>query len=485
MSTRVVVIGAGFGGIGMAVRLKAAGVRDVVVVEASDGVGGTWRHNTYPGSGCDVPSHLYSFSFFPKPDWPRRYARQPDILAYLEDCVRVFGIDRHLRVNTEVTSAAWDDECAQWRLELSTGEALDADVVVSAVGQLNRPHYPELPGLGGFAGPAFHSAEWDHSVDLTGRRVGVIGTGASAIQFVPAIVDAAAHTSVFQRSAPYITSKKDRPYPSWEQRLYAFVPQLLRVSRAWQYATHEARAVGFVSRPSLMKATEKLWRKRMEASVADPQLRQQVTPDYILGCKRILLTNDWYEVLQRPDVSLITDRVQAVEPGGVRTGDGRLHACDVLIFATGFKTTDFLTPMQVTGRDGRDLHTQWAESPSAYRGMAVPGFPNFFMLYGPQTNLGHSSIIYMLESQIGYVQQVVEALAAYQVDWVDVRQAAHDRWEQHVREKSRHTVWESGCRSWYTTPDGRNVNNWPGYTFAYRRAVTHLDLADFQTGVVR
>ena len=268
-----------------------------------------------------------------------------------------------------------------------------------------------------------------------------------------------------------------------EQRLYARFPALLKASRARQYLTHEARAIGFVSRPSVMKGVEKAWRKRLEAAVPDPELRAQLTPDYLIGCKRILLSSDWYDVLQRPDVALVTDAAVGVEATGVRTADGRLHECDVLVYGTGFVTTDFLTPMAVTGRDGRDLHKEWADYPSAYRGIAVPGFPNFFVVYGPQTNLGHSSIVYMLESQIGYVQQAIAALSTYGIDWLDVRPRAHERWEQHVRSMSRHTVWESGCRSWYLTADGRNVNNWPGYTFGYRRAVSHLDLGDYETGV--
>lgn len=483
MSKRVAIIGAGFGGIGMAARLTRDDVQDVTLIEASGGVGGTWRHNTYPGAGCDVPSHLYSFSFFPKPDWPRAYARQPDILRYLEECVRAFGLEPKLRLNTEVTAATWDEAAAQWRLDLSTGETLSADVLVSAVGQLNRPHYPELPGLDDFAGPAFHSARWDHEVELAGKRLGVIGTGASAIQFVPEVAEPAAHTTVFQRSAAYTIPKKDRAYSPLEQQLYRRVPGLLAASRGRQYLTHEARAIGFVSVPGLMQGVQKTWRKRMEEAVADPALRERLTPDYVVGCKRILLTNDWYDVLQRPDVSLVSDGIAAVEPEGVRTRDGRLHACDVLIYGTGFRTLDLLTPMRVTGRNGRDLHTEWADHARAYRGLSVPGFPNFFVLYGPQTNLGHSSIVYMLESQMAHVQQAVAALDTYGLDWLEVRPRAHEQWDRRVREMSRGTVWESGCRSWYLTPDGRNVNNWPGYTFAYRRAAGRLDLADYATGV--
>lgn len=475
---RVAVIGAGFGGLGMAVRLRQAGITDLVVLDRAEGVGGTWRHNTYPGSGCDVPSHLYSFSFQPKPDWPRRFATQAQILGYLEDVAARHQLGPVLRLGTEVTSARWSDHRCTWRLTTTEGPDVEADVVVAACGQLSRPYVPGLPGLAEFAGPWWHSARWDHRVDLAGRRVAVVGTGASAVQLIPHVVASAAHVDLYQRSAPYVVGKPDRRYPRWEQCLYARVPQLQKASRALQYLALEAMAVPFVTAPAAMALPEAWWRLRLLRRVRDPELRRRLTPRFRMGCKRILLANDYYRALASPTVEVVTAPVQRVTRTGVLAG-GVERPTEALVFATGFTATDFLAPLQVTGRAGFELHQRWAGGARAYLGMAVHGFPNLFLLYGPNTNLGHSSIVYMLESQIAYVVQAVRALARHRLAALEVSEGAESAWDQRVRHRSASTVWTTGCSSWYVTEEGRNTNNWPGYTFDYRRRLRRLDLSQY------
>jgi cation diffusion facilitator CzcD-associated flavoprotein CzcO len=474
---RIVIIGAGFGGIGMAVRLRQEGYQDVVIVERSGGVGGTWRDNTYPGAACDIPSHLYSFSFHPG-TWRRRFSEQPDILRYLEDVVRIHGLERQLRTSTEVESLVFDERSDQWEVRLGGGEVLHADVVVSGVGQLNRPYVPDLPGLDGFAGPVWHSARWRHDVDLTGRRVAVVGTGASAIQFVPEVAKDAAHVTVFQRSAPYVMPKPDRVYDAAYRRRRARIPGLIRATRLIQYLRHEVVTHAFISSPRMVDTAYQLWEQHVRRQVPDPELRRLVTPGYTIGCKRVLISNDWYPTLMRDDVDLVASPVAKVTADAVVTEDGQEHACDAIVLGTGFRSTDFLMPMRVVGRDGRDLHEVWRTGAEAYRGITVAGFPNLFLLYGPNTNLGTNSILYMLESQFTYVLESLRALEREGLAWMDVTELAQTRYNEQIQQASEGTVWESGCTSWYTTPDGRNTNNWPAYTFQYRQLTKQVDLGD-------
>jgi cation diffusion facilitator CzcD-associated flavoprotein CzcO len=475
----VAVIGAGFGGLGMAIRLSRSGSRPFVVLEKGDRVGGTWRDNTYPGAGCDVPSHLYSFSFH-RGSWPRRYSGQPEILRYLERIVDAYGLGPRLRFGAEVRSAVFDEGAGEWRLTLSGGEPITAGAVVSSVGQLNRPALPAIPGRERFRGPQWHSAAWDHGCPLDGRRVAVIGTGASAIQFVPEIATRAARVQVFQRSAPYVVPKPDRPYGALERGLYAHVPLLQRADRLRTFLTGELLGVALVRSPALRKALEGRWRSFMHAEVADPELRARCTPDYVMGCKRILFSNDWYATLQRPGVELVTDPVAAITETGVATDDGTHREVDAIVHATGFQATGFLQPMCVTGLAGRDLHEVWRTGAEAYRGVVVAGFPNLFMLYGPNTNLGSNSIIFMLEAQIDYVGRALDAMRRRGLRWLDVRGAVQAEFNRWVDGLSARTVWETGCRSWYTTA-GRNTNNWPTYPFRYRRQLRRFDVRDYVT----
>ena len=479
MPYRVVIIGAGFGGIGMAIALKQAGVDDFVVLDQADDLGGTWRDNSYPGLTCDVPSLLYSFSFRPWP-WSRRYPARDEILAYLHALVAEHGLGPRLRFGRGVETAEFDERQAVWNLTLSDGEVLRASAVVCAVGQLGRPVLPDIPGRDEFAGPSWHSARWNHDVDLAGRRVAVIGTGASAIQFVPEIAKVAAHVDVYQRTPPYVLPKPDRPYRDAELTLFDRLPAVRKAERLRIFLYGELLTSGFVLSPRLLAAPMAMWRRQLRTQIADPELRAKCVPDYVMGCKRVVFSTDWYPALARPNVELVTDRIVRIVPDGMFTADGTARAADVIIYGTGFQATQFLAPMRVTGLDGRRLEQAWRDGAQAYLGISVSGFPNFFMLYGPNTNLGGNSIIYMLEGQVGYVLGALQALEAERLAWLDVRPEVQDAFNAWAQAASRATVWESGCHSWYTTASGRNTNNWPDHTFSYGYRVRRFDLTAYR-----
>jgi cation diffusion facilitator CzcD-associated flavoprotein CzcO len=477
---RVVVIGAGFGGIGMAVGLKQAGIEDFLILDRGDDLGGIWRDNTYPGLCCDVPSALYSFSFWPW-RWSRRFPPRQEILDYLRALCDDRGLGPHLRLRSGVAAAEFDERRALWNLTLEDGGTLHATAVVSAVGQLSRPARPDIPGQDDFAGPSWHSARWDHSVDLAGQRVAVVGTGASAIQFVPEIAKDAAHVDIYQRSAPYILAKSDRAYGEAEQALRDRVPAVRQADRLRTFLYGELLTSGFVVSQKLLAAPMQLWRRQLDTQITDPQLRSKCVPDYVMGCKRVLFSDDWYPTLVRPNVDLITDPVERIAPDGVLTADGTSRPADVIVYGTGFQTLDFLAPMSVTGLGGQRPRDAWHDGAEAYLGITVSGFPNFFMLYGPNTNLGGNSIIYMLEGQIAYVAGALAALDEQGLDWIDVRPEVQTAFNAWVAAASRTSVWESGCHSWYTTASGRNTNNWPVQTFLYRRRVRRFDLGQYRS----
>ncbi len=474
--TRIAVVGTGFGGIGAAVRLLQDGERDLVLFERSDDVGGVWRDNTYPGAACDVASHLYSFSFAPTGRWSRRFAVQREIHDYLRRVARDFGVLPHVRFRTEVLSATWDG--GAWQLALSDGTTHEADVLVAACGQLSRPKRPDLPGLDDFAGTTFHSAEWDHDHDLRGRRVAVLGTGASAIQFVPEIAPRVAHLSVFQRSAPHVIAKPDRAYGPVAQRALEQAPWLLTLDRLRTFCVNETRSLGFNTEPRLMKGYEARFARHLRKVVPDPVLRARLTPTDPIGCKRILQSNDWYPALQLPHVDVVTERVDRVLPEGLLTADGVLHEADTLILGTGFAATELLAPMEVTGREGRRLSDAWAAGAEAYLGTTVAGFPNLFLLYGPNTNLGHSSIVLMLESQIAYLREGVRLVRGGGT--VEVRAEAMRSFNARLQERLKTTVFAGGCRSWYLDANGRNTQNWPGTTVEFRLRTRQIRLEDHQ-----
>jgi cation diffusion facilitator CzcD-associated flavoprotein CzcO len=446
-SPRVVVIGAGFGGLGAARALRERGITDITVLERADAIGGVWRDNTYPGAACDVPSPLYSWSWAVNPTWDRRYARQPEILAYLRAAAEREGLTELVVTGAEVVSCTWD-----------------AEVVVAALGQLSTPVVPRIPGLDTFAGPAFHSAQWRHDVDLTGRRVAVVGTGASAIQLVPGIVDRVGAMTVFQRSAPYVVPKPDQEYRPHHHRAFARWPVLLRGERS-----------------TVFWATEKLnaalggqvrWSQALLGAMRTAYLRAKLVPDYEIGCKRILFSNDWYPALSRGHVDVVTHAVTGVEPTGVRTDDGTLHEADVIIWGTGFAATDFLAGVTVTGTDGADLHQVWSDGARAHLGLTVPGFPNFFCIYGPNTNLGGSSIIAMMEAQAGYVAEAVSRLGT-DARTVEVLPEVAAAYDQEMQARLRASAW-NGCDSWYV--DGSRITtNWPGKVTEYQERTSAVD----------
>ncbi|WP_423747858.1 flavin-containing monooxygenase [Halopseudomonas nanhaiensis] len=476
----VVIIGAGFAGLGLGIKLDQAGISEYLILEKADDVGGTWRDNSYPGAACDVPSHLYSFSFEPKPDWSTRYARQAEIHEYIRHCVRKYHLGPRIRLGCEVVEARFSEPEGLWHVSTTDGTALTTRALVSACGQLNRPLYPSIPGLDSFAGEAFHSARWRHDVDLAGKRVAVIGTGASAIQFIPQIAPTVSQLTVFQRSAPYVIPKADRQYTSTEhQRLRAW-PALQRAARGLQYLAHEARALAFISYPKLMQSTEKAFYNNLQRGVTDPLKRARLVPDYPIGCKRILISNDFYPALDRPNVKIVTERIEAVEPGGVRTAEGSRYDADVLIYGTGFAATEFLAPMRITGRNGLELNQVWRTGAEAYKGISVSGFPNLFILYGPNTNLGHNSIVYMLESQFRYVLGCLAILQHHRFRYMDVKRKAQEAFNVELQKAASTTVWSGGCTSWYQTADGKQTNNWPGYTFAYRRLTRTPEVSDYE-----
>lgn len=474
----VIVIGAGFGGLAVAHHLREAGVTDITILERSDDVGGVWRDNTYPGAACDVPSVLYSWSFARKADWSHRYARQPEILAYIRDHAARSGLRDLVRTGSEVTAARWDDDSRRWTVHLATGEQLTADVLVSAVGQLSRPAVPRIPGLDDFAGPVFHSATWDHSVDLRGKRVGVVGTGASAIQFVPAIAGEVGSLTVFQRSAPYVVPKPDGAYSARQQRRFARRPHLHHLTRRGVFHLSEQLNKTLDSDGRLTEVLRRAWQLNLRRHVKDAALRAKLVPDYPLGCKRLLFSNDWYPTLAQPHVTVVTDAVTGVEAGGVRTADGELHELDVIILGTGFAATEFLAPMEITGRGGRPLTEAWAGGARAHLGITVPDFPGLYVLYGPNTNLGGSSIIGMLEAQAGYVVRAVLETVHRQAPLV-VRADRAAAYDEEMQRRLDGSVWSS-CTSWYREPGGRITTNWPGTVAEYQKRTAAFTADDFE-----
>jgi cation diffusion facilitator CzcD-associated flavoprotein CzcO len=478
--TDVVVIGSGFAGIGMGIRLKQAGRDDFVILETASSLGGTWRDNDYPGCTCDVPSFLYSFSFEQNPHWSRMFSPQEEIWAYLERCADKYGLRPHLRFGAEATGAVYDEPRARWDVEVNGSEVIDARVVVSAVGALHVPKIPDLPGLDAFEGPVFHSSRWRHDVDLDGRTVAVVGTGASAVQVVPSIAPRVRHLDVYQRSAPWITPKPDRAIGAREQAFYARHPAAQRAVRAGVYWAMEARGAGFALTPRAMGWLERGSRRYLERKVRDPELRARLTPDYQIGCKRILLTRDYLPALQRDNVELVAHAVAGVTPGGVVDADGVERPADVIILGTGFEVPGSLMRMKVVGREGAVLNDVWAEDgAAAHLGIAVAGFPNLFLLLGPNTGLGHTSVVFMIESQIRYIAQALDLIDRTGAEGLEVRPETQRRFVDRVRAKLRTSVWQSGCTSWYQDDRGRNIAIWPHFTWKYWLETRRLNPADY------
>jgi cation diffusion facilitator CzcD-associated flavoprotein CzcO len=453
----VAVLGAGAGGIAMGVALNRAGF-DFTIYEKSDGVGGTWRDNTYPGAACDVPSHLYSYSFAPNPWWSRTYANQPEILAYLENCADRFGVTPKVRTGTTITAAAWDEAMQQWELTSDLGETFRADVLVSGLGMLNVPFIPEIAGAERFQGRMFHSSRWDHSKPVAGERVASIGTGASAIQYVPAIADDVESLTVFQRTPIWVAPRIEQEFSPEQQRRFARVPFAARRHR-WQIWMSYQRSTFDADAAQIRMATE-FARSYLARKVTDPRLRAVLTPDFPAGCKRPLMSRTWFPSLIRPNVTLVSSPITEISETGIRTADGTEHPVDTIIFGTGFHANEYLTTVEVRGRGGRSLREQWRDGAEAYLGITVAGFPNFFMLYGPNTN-GVNSILFMHEAQAHYVVRALRAMSRWRLGALEVRDGAMRRYNKGVQAAMTGTVWLSGCSNYYSTPGGKVVTQLP------------------------
>jgi cation diffusion facilitator CzcD-associated flavoprotein CzcO len=482
MTPRIAIVGAGFGGLAMALELERAGIHSFEVFERGDRIGGVWRENTYPGAGCDIPSPFYSFSYEPNPRWPQRFSLQEPILAYMEDVVRTYGIGDRIHLHSDVTAARFDEQMGVWELTVA-GERRDFDVLACACGQLGIPGWPDVPGRESFRGHSFHSAEWDHHHDLTGERVAVVGTGASAIQFVPRIAPQVARLHLYQRSAPFIMMKPEREYSGRHHRAFERFPVLLGAERLGWYLFTEYGQKCVTSRPELIRPWLALWRWDLRRSVADPAKRAALTPDYEPGCKRVLFSSDYYPAMARDNVEIIPEGISAITESGVVSSSGQARAVDTIIYATGFRSHGFVAPMDIRGVGGRRLvEDAWRGGASAYLGLTVPAFPNLFMLYGPNTNLGSGSIVYMLESAARYVVGAVRALQREPGGTsFDLRREQFDGYDREIQERLGHTVWATGCHSWYVDENGRNTNNWPGSMREYRRRTARFDADRYHT----
>lgn len=477
----VAIVGTGFAGLGMAIKLKQAGREDFVVLERAGDVGGTWRDNTYPGCQCDVPSNVYSFSFAPNPEWTRTFAPQGEIWDYLRAVTDRYDLRPHIRFGAELTGAEWDEATQRWTIETVRG-TLTARVVVGAMGPLSEPSIPSIPGMESFAGTTFHSATWNHDHDLRGRRVAVIGTGASAIQFVPAIQPQVGQMTVFQRTPPWIMPRRDRRVRPRERAVFKVLPAAQRLVRDTVYLAREATVLPFMKPGLLGKLPEQMARAHLARSVKDPGLRAKLTPTYGVGCKRILLSNEWYPALQQPNVEVVSDGIAEIRPNAVVTADGREHEVDTIVFGTGFHVTDMPFVERLKGRGGRLLGEVWRErGMQALRGTTIHGFPNLFLLVGPNTGLGHNSIVYMIESQLSYAIDALAETERRGAAVFDPTQTSQDAYNALVQRRMQDTVWTSGgCASWYLDAHGRNTTLWPGASWRFRQQTRRFDPAEYR-----
>jgi cation diffusion facilitator CzcD-associated flavoprotein CzcO len=477
--TGVVVIGAGFAGLGLAILLRRQGRADFVVLEKSSRLGGVWRDNVYPGVACDVPAHLYSYSFEPNPDWTRFFAPRDEILAYLERCADKYEVRSHIRFGEGLVRATWREDEKLWRVETEAGSVYEAPALVCASGiGLTRPILPSIPGLDAFTGKVFHSARWDRVTPLEGKRIGVIGTGASAIQIVPEIAPKASRLHVFQRTAPWVVAKPDRAIPPSTRDLFRRRPGVQRAARTGIYWLLEALGSGFVIDPRIQQLRERFARRFLLSSVPEPELRAKLTPRYTIGCKRILFSNDWYPALRRPNVEVVTEAIREVRGGALVTADGATREVDVVVCATGFEAAEPVLPFSVEGREGHDLADGL---PPAYLGTAMRGFPNLFFIIGPNTGLGHSSMVFMMESQYPYVLGALEALRSGAARALEVKPDLLERYNERIQARLAKSVWNTGgCTNWYRTANGLNTTLWPGFTWEFRLRTRRFDIESYR-----
>ena len=478
MDYDVVIVGSGFGGICTAIKLKEAGIDNFVMLEKDEVFGGTWRVNTYPGAACDIPSHLYSFSFAQNANWSRLFPRQDELLEYTLRVVREFDLERHLRLGTALRSAQFDEATGAWRIATSKGD-MTARTVIFAIGLLGRPSVPHFPGIERFRGQAFHSAQWDHSIDLRGKRVAVIGSGASAVQFVPEIQPLVRQLDHFQRTAHWVLPRPDRAVTRVERWLLDRVRPLQLLFRAKHYVQFESRVVLFIFLPALAKLMQWQAMRHLKQQVADPQLRAKLAPEYTLGCKRVLLTNDYYPALAQPNVAVLKDGIREVREHSIVTGSGEERPVDVIIYATGFDVEHAYGPIELRGRGGCSFGQALEDGAGAYKGATVAGFPNFFMITGPNTLLGHNSMLYMIESGVRYAVDGVRRVLRDGLHSVEVKPEVQGAYNRRLQQKLKGTVWHTGCKSWYLDSRGRNLVIWPGFTFHYRQITRRFDIGSY------
>ena len=477
---KIGIVGAGFSGLCAAIRLAQAGFRDVTLFERAADIGGTWRDNTYPGCACDIPSNLYSFSFEPNPEWTRMYPQQGEIHAYLRHVAEKHGVLRGIRFGKELVEARYDEAAAAWDLSFGDGARERFDIFIGATGPLSKPALPALPGMESFEGAAFHSARWRHDVDLKGKRVAVVGTGASAIQFVPRIAPLVARLHVFQRTPPWVLPHRDRPFSDRERGLYRALPFAQRLLRWAIYLRQELLISGFKGGARIQARFRQFASWMLDQQVADPVLRKRFTPDYAPGCKRLLISNDWYPALLRPNVEVLSEPAAKLEGRRIVAASGAARDVDVVIFATGFAATEFVAPMKIHGRGGEELGALWKTGAAAHLGMSVAGFPNAFLVVGPNTGLGHNSLVFMIEAQVSYIVAALGRLRASGKRVLEVRSEVQAASYADVQRRLKGTVWASGCRSWYLTADGRNDAIWPGSTLDYWWKTLRFDAGNFR-----
>ncbi|WP_019816032.1 flavin-containing monooxygenase [Saccharomonospora saliphila] len=480
--TGVVVVGTGFSGLGMAIQLRTEGRDDFVVLEKADEVGGTWRDNTYPGCACDIQSHMYSYSFEQNPEWSRSFSPQPEIFDYLRDVATKWDLYPFIRFGREMTGARWDADENRWYVSTARGEEFVARYLVCGVGALHIPQIPELRGAERFRGRTFHSAQWDHDYDLRGKKVAVIGTGASAVQFVPEIAKDVDRLTLFQRTPPWIMPKPDRTMPDWAKRVFARVPGAQRAYRDLLYWMLEFRAIGFNGNPRIMKLAQKIAKRNIDKHVSDPELRAKLTPDYVLGCKRVLISNDYYPAMNRDNVEVVTDGVAEVTEHGIVDAAGTEHEVDAIIYGTGFHVTDAFDDLDIIGAQGQNLGKQWAEEGmQTHLGITVTGYPNLFFLLGPNTGLGHNSVVFMIEQQIRYIAEAMRYVESHGAEAIDVRADAQADFNAEIQRKLAGGIWtRGGCMSWYLDSQGVNRTIWPGFTWRYWLRTRKLDPRDFR-----
>ncbi len=477
---QIAIIGSGFSGLGMAIRLKRAGIDSFVIFERADDIGGTWRDNTYPGCACDIPAHLYSYSFEQNPHWSRRYSPWHEIQAYLVRCTDKYGLRPHISFNTEVTEARFDEGAGEWIIQTSSGKTYRANILVSGTGPLNKPVIPDIPGLAEFEGELFHSSAWNHGCDLTGKRVAVVGTGASAIQIIPGIVNQVKKLNVYQRTPPWIVPRWDRPFSRLTRTIFRYLPPLRWAYRALIYWYQEQLAFAFVTNIGAHRLLEKLASSHMKRVIKEPAMREKLTPAYRIGCKRILVADDYYPAIARDHVELVTEPIARVGRRGIITTDGEERAMDAIILATGFAATEFVAPMRIYGRRGTELSALWRDDVESYLGITVAGFPNLFMLIGPNTGLGHNSVVFMLEAQAHYVLKCIRAMRKRRTASIELRETVQREFSRRLQARMQRTTWVSGCRSWYLREDGKNFTLWPGFTVDYWLRTRRLRHGDYE-----